>query len=138
MSQLFEQITTDAPKLEKQETFYLLLEQLFTEYADFNKKEVSISKLRQAGKNANTTIEINATTTTEMDANKTTERNMNTPSEIYDMLCKYMEDHFEENVTLDQLAQLAGRSKYYLLRSFTNTFKEFIGVTPKQYQRIYS
>lgn len=98
------------------------------------------------------------------------------------VVCDYLENNYRESITLDQLSDLTGLSKYYLLRSFTkqmgispyryletiridkakklleqgilpidaalqtgfsdqshfsNYFKKFIGVTPKQYQSIY-
>ena len=94
-----------------------------------------------------------------------------------------MEEHFAENITLDDLLSMTDFGKSYLLRSFTkqtgvspyrylqairldrakkfleegippvevadmagfsdqshftNFFKEFIGLTPKQYQRIFT
>ncbi|MFQ9639299.1 MAG: helix-turn-helix domain-containing protein, partial [Eisenbergiella sp.] len=97
-------------------------------------------------------------------------------------LCSYMERHYAENLTLDDLLAMTDFGKSYLLRSFTKQtgvspyrylqtirldkarklleqgtapidaagmagfadqshfthfFKEFIGLTPKQYQRIF-
>lgn len=97
-------------------------------------------------------------------------------------ICNFLENHYMENITLDDLCQLTGLSKYYLLRSFTkqkgispysyletiridkakkmleqgilpidvalqtgftdqshftNFFKKFIGLTPKQYMNIF-
>lgn len=97
-------------------------------------------------------------------------------------ICEFLEKHYMENITLDDLCKLTGLSKYYLLRSFTkqkgispysyletiridnakkmleqgilpidvalqtgftdqshfsNFFKKFIGLTPKQYMNIF-
>lgn len=97
-------------------------------------------------------------------------------------VCEFIEKHYMENITLDDLYRLTGLSKYYLLRSFTkqkgispysyletirinnakimleqgilpidvalqtgftdqshfsNFFKKFIGLTPKQYMNIF-
>ena len=97
-------------------------------------------------------------------------------------LCTYIEEHYAENLTLDDLLAMTDFGKSYLLRSFTKQtgvspyrylqtirldkarkfleqgiapidaagmagfadqshfthfFKEFIGLTPKQYQRIF-
>lgn len=97
-------------------------------------------------------------------------------------ICEFLENHYMENITLDDLCRLTGLSKYYLLRSFTrqkgitpysyletiridkskkmleqgippkdaalqtgftdqshfsNFFKKFIGLTPKQYMNIF-
>lgn len=105
------------------------------------------------------------------------------PNRQIKALCNYMEEHFQENITLDDLLSMASFGKSYLLRSFTkqvgvspyrylqtvrldkakklleqgippidaaamagfsdqshftNFFKEFIGLTPKQYQRIFT
>ena len=51
------------------------------------------------------------------------------PNKQTKMLCQYMEQHFSENITLDDLASMIGAGKSYLLRSFT---KE-IGVSPYRY-----
>ncbi len=42
---------------------------------------------------------------------------------------RFMDEHFQEQITLDDLAQQAGISKYYLSRSFRSSF----GVPPMQY-----
>jgi transcriptional regulator GlxA family with amidase domain len=97
-------------------------------------------------------------------------------------ICEFLEKHYIENITLEDLCKLTGLSKYYLLRSFTkqkgispysyletiridkakkmleqgvlpidvalqtgftdqshfsNFFKKFIGLTPKQYRNIF-
>lgn len=99
-----------------------------------------------------------------------------------DMICAYLEEHYQERISLDDLCALIGCGKYYLVRAFTKTkgitpyryletvrinqakqllekglepletahqtgfsdqshftnfFKEFIGITPKQYQKIF-
>ena len=100
----------------------------------------------------------------------------------FDAVCKYLEDNFSKTITLDELSQIAGLSKYHFLRSFTrqkgispysyleavrignaksllekgvtpmevayqtgfsdqshftNFFKKLIGLTPRQYMRIF-
>ncbi len=44
-------------------------------------------------------------------------------------ICRYIETHSEESLTLDDLASMAGMSRYHFARSF----KAVVGVTPKQY-----
>ena len=44
-------------------------------------------------------------------------------------VCAYLEEHFAEPVSLDQLGEVAGLSKYYLLRSFTKQK----GISPYRY-----
>lgn len=148
VGQLYDEILTHAPKLKKEETFFFLLEQILQEHvAPFD--EIDISE----------------------------------PNEQILNLCRYMEEHFYENITLDELLSMTSFGKSYLLRSFTkqvgvspyrylqtirlsrakkfleqgiapidaaaragfadqshftNFFKEFIGLTPKQYQRIFT
>lgn len=145
---LYHAILCNAPKLEKEEIFFFLLEQVLQEYAS-SFQEADISK----------------------------------PSQQIKTLCTYMETHFNENITLDELLSMTNFGKSYLLRSFTkqigvspyrylqtirldrakkfleqgiapidaanmagfsdqshftNFFKEFIGLTPKQYQKIFT
>ena len=130
----------------KEEIFFLLLKQLIEEYAD--EKVTLIS-----------------------------DQNMETKA-----ICEFLEKNYRNNITLDDLCNLTGLSKYYLLRSFTkqkgispysyletiridkakklleqgvlpidvalqtgfsdqshfsNFFKKFIGLTPKQYMNIF-
>ena len=144
---LYRAVLNDAPLLEKEENLFFLLDQILREYAsDFESADV----LR--------------------------------PNRQIQSLCQYREEHFAENVTLDELLSMTDFGKSYLLRSFTRQtgvspywylqtirldkakrfleegiapidaagmagfsdqshfthfFKEFIGLTPKQYQRIF-
>ncbi|MFT8315056.1 MAG: AraC family transcriptional regulator [Clostridium sp.] len=104
------------------------------------------------------------------------------PSTEVKAVCEFLEKNYRENITLNNLSDLTGLSKYYLLRSFTrqkgispysyletirineakkllekctapidvalqtgfndqshfsNFFKKFIGLTPKQYMNIF-
>jgi AraC family transcriptional regulator of adaptative response/methylated-DNA-[protein]-cysteine methyltransferase len=47
-------------------------------------------------------------------------------------LCRFIDDHAEERITLEDLAERAGLSRFHLLRRF----KAEIGVTPKQYLEV--
>jgi AraC family transcriptional regulator, regulatory protein of adaptative response / methylated-DNA-[protein]-cysteine methyltransferase len=44
-------------------------------------------------------------------------------------ICRYIETHSDESLSLDVLAQRAGMSRFH----FQRTFKALLGVTPKQY-----
>lgn len=148
IGELYGAILTQAPKLKKEEAFFFLLEQVLQEYAEpFDEADVS------------------------------------KPNQQIKTLCDYMEQHFSQNITLDELLSMTNFGKSYLLRSFTkqvgvspyrylqnvrlkqakkfleegiapieaasmagfsdqshftNFFKEFIGLTPKQYQKIFT
>lgn len=145
---LYDAILTHAPELKKEEIFFFLLEQILQEYASPSQENSTLL-----------------------------------PNEQIIKLCNYMENHFSENITLDDLLSKTSFGKSYLLRlftkqvgvspyrylqtvrldrakkmleqgihpldtavlagfadqsHFTNYFKEFIGVTPKQYQKIFN
>ncbi|MCB6365492.1 AraC family transcriptional regulator [Intestinibacillus massiliensis] len=145
---LYRSIVSGAPKMEKEEALFFLLEQVLQDYA---------APFGEAGQSA--------------------------PNQKIQTLCDYMESHFSENITLDDLLTMTDFGKSYLLRAFTkqvgvspyrylqtirldkakkfleqgiapvdaasmagfadqshftNFFKEFIGLTPKQYQRIFA
>jgi len=44
-------------------------------------------------------------------------------------VCSFLERNYRESITLDQLSDIAGLSKYYLLRSFTKQ----MGISPYRY-----
>ena len=46
-----------------------------------------------------------------------------------DVICDFLENHYIENIALDDLCKLTGLSKYYLLRSFT----KHRGISPYSY-----
>jgi AraC-like DNA-binding protein len=144
---LYQAIITRSSRFEKEEALFFLLEQVLQEYASpFH--EVAVTE----------------------------------PNHQIKALCSYMEEHYSENITLDELLSMTSFGKSYLLRSFTkqvgvspyrylqtvrldrakklleqgvapieaaymagfsdqshftNYFKEFIGLTPKQYQKIF-
>lgn len=145
---VYHAILTEAPRLQKEEAFFYLLEQVLQEYAS------SFENIENTE-----------------------------PDEQIKMLCFYMEQHFAENITLEDLLSMTSFGKSYLLRlftkqlgvspyrylqtiridkakklleqgmepievadrtgfsdqsHFTNFFKSFIGLTPKQYQRIFT
>lgn len=148
VGELYEAILTNAPRLKKEEAFFFLLEQVLQEYAaPFDEADIT------------------------------------EPNQQVKTLCTYMEQHFAENITLDDLLTMTNFGKSYLIRSFTkqvgvspyrylqtvrldrakkfleqgilpidaacmagfadqshftNFFKEFIGLTPKQYQKIFT
>jgi AraC family transcriptional regulator of adaptative response/methylated-DNA-[protein]-cysteine methyltransferase len=53
----------------------------------------------------------------------------NAPSGLVKRICRYIEQHLDEPLTLGQLAETFGRSPFHLQR----TFKSVLGVTPKAY-----
>lgn len=148
VGEVYGAILSQAPRLQKEEAFYFLLEQVLRDYA------VPLDESATPG-----------------------------PDQTVQALCAYMEQHFSENVTLDELLSMTSFGKSYLIRTFTrqvgvspyrylqtvrlerakrfleqgvapidaasmagfsdqshftNFFKEFIGLTPKQYQRIFT
>lgn len=147
LSELHQMIMEEKRDFRKEEIFFFLLEQLIAEYTE---------RSAASGKTAQS-----------MEARA---------------ICEFLENHYMENIALDDLCKLTGLSKYYLLRSFTkqkgispysyletiridkakklleqgvlpidvalqtgftdqshfsNFFKKFIGLTPKQYMNIF-
>ncbi len=145
---VYKAIIDNASRLQKEEALFFLMEQILHEYAE-PCHETGTSDAEQQVK----------------------------------QLCAYMEEHYSENITLDDLLTMTQYGKSYLLRTFTkqigvspyrylqtvrlnkskklleqgvppieaafatgfsdqshftNYFKEFIGLTPKQYQRIFT
>lgn len=144
---IYDAILAGAPRMKREEAFFFLLEQVLREYARPFEETEAVEPDGQIQK-----------------------------------LCAYMEEHYEENISLDELLAMTSFGKSYLLRIFTkqvgvspyrylqnvrldrakklleqgvapvdaagmtgfsdqshfsNFFKEFIGLTPKQYQRIF-
>lgn len=148
IGELYHSILSKAPVLMREEALFFLLEQVLNECAE------SFDEAEQKQ-----------------------------PDKQIRELCKFMEEHFSENISLEQLLTMTSFGKSYLLRvftkqvgvspyrylqsirlerakhfleqgvapaeaavmagfsdqsHFTNFFKEFIGLTPKQYQRIFN
>lgn len=144
---LYHTILHRSLKLEKEEALFFLLEQVIQEFSTPFKEEDVLAQ-----------------------------------DERIQALCGYMEEHFAENITLEDLLSMTPFGKSYLLRSFTKQlgvspyrylqtirldkskkfleqgippveaaamagfsdqshfthfFKEFIGLTPRQYQKIF-
>lgn len=144
---LFSAVMNCAPVFEKEEAFYFMLGQILQEHSSI-------------------------------------EKSWRCPVHDFNVqkICGYIEAHYAQNISLNDLTALTNLSKSYLLRlftkqtgispyrylqtmriaeakklleagtapieaamrtgfsdqsHFTNTFKEFIGLTPKQYQRIF-
>lgn len=148
LNTLYQSILHHSPRFEKEEALFFLLEQVLSEYAVPAREKDNPVSMPQI-----------------------------------QALCNYMEEHFAESITLDDLLSMTDFGKSYLLRCFTrqigvspyrylqtvrlakakkfleqgfppieaadmagfsdqshftNFFKEFIGLTPKQYQRIFT
>lgn len=147
IDELYQAIVDQEDKLKKEETFYFLLEQILRDYSSPH-ENVTLLKLH---------------------------------AEIQ-YLCDYMHEHYQDNITLEDLCSMTHFSQSYFLRTFTRQvgispyrylqniridqskkllesgippvevasltgfsdqshfshfFKEFIGITPKQYQNIF-
>ncbi len=148
VNSLYTAVTEHQTSFEKKRLFFFLLEQIIKEHSEtFENADVS------------------------------------TPDSWIIQICRFMEDSYEQEISLDDLSAFAGLSKSYLLRSFTrqmgispyrylqtvrinqakklletgtpvidtaaktgfsdqshftNFFRNFIGLTPKQYQRIFT
>ncbi|WP_342480152.1 AraC family transcriptional regulator [Paenibacillus sp. FSL L8-0340] len=148
LHELHRMLLEEQSDFQKEELFLFLLEQLLREYSD----------AELPSPNRELTMEIKS-------------------------ICQYIESHYMESITLNQLTGLTGLSKYHLLRlftkqkgispycyletirinhakrlleqgmlpievtlltgfsdqsHFTNFFKKLIGLTPKQYMRIFT
>lgn len=148
LHQIHEMILQEQPCLQKEEAFLLFIEQLIFDFA--TKNSDLFSSIQE---------------------------------DPLEKVCQWMTIHFAENISLNDLSQIAKQNKYTLLRSFTrqkgitpyrylttlrinhakkwleegvkpleaglnagfsdqshftNIFKELIGLTPKQYQNIFT
>ncbi len=146
LRELHQMLMEEAKDFKKEENFFFLLEQLIEDYTE-----------PAVAGNAGLSPEVRE-------------------------ICRFLELHYMDSITLDELCSLTGFSKYYLLRSFTkqmgispycyletlridqakkllkqgmlpsdaalqtgfsdqshfsNFFKRFIGLTPKQYMNIF-
>lgn len=147
LSELHQMIMEEEMDFKKEETFFFLLGQLVDEYTKQHMQEEHTGQSMEAM-----------------------------------AVCEFLETHYMESITLNDLCRLTGLSKYYLLRSFTrqkgitpysyletiridrakklleqgampidaamqtgfsdqshftNFFKRLIGLTPKQYSKIF-
>lgn len=147
LKELHLMIMQEEQDFRKEEIFFFLLEQLLTEYAEQN---VPFPQMEQSAQTK--------------------------------VICEFLEKNYKNTITLNDLSDLTGLSKYYLLRSFTrqkgispysyletirihkakqlleqglplievaletgfadqshfsNFFKKYIGLTPKQYRSIF-
>lgn len=147
LRELHQMIMAEEKDFRKEEIFFFLLEQLLEDYTEDIPEEKQLAQSREAQE-----------------------------------ICKFLEEHYAQNINLEDLCKLTGLSKYYLLRSFTkqkgispysyletiridkakklleqgvppmetalqtgfsdqshfsNFFKKFIGLTPKQYMNIF-
>ncbi|MGN7284384.1 AraC family transcriptional regulator [Shouchella clausii] len=91
---LHQMIMDEVIDLEKEETFYFLIQQLIEKYTEANTDTESIAIKQEI-----------------------------------EQVCRYLEVHYAEQITLDHLAKIANMNKYSLLRSFTR----IRGITPYRY-----
>ncbi|MBI9048141.1 MAG: AraC family ligand binding domain-containing protein [Anaerolineaceae bacterium] len=147
IKELHMMICDEQVDFKKEELFFILMEQLIREYSDFNAIEEPHGQ-----------------------------------HQLVEKICNYLSEHFDRAISLDELSDVAGISKYHLLRTFTrqkgitpysyletirinkakvmlengasplevtfqtgfsdqshftNYFKKLIGLTPKQYMKIF-
>lgn len=148
LGDLYDAILNHSPRMKREEAFFFLIHQVLKDYAT-SFEEADVSR----------------------------------PDSHIQTLCAYMEEHFSQNITLDELLTMTNYGKSYLLRCFTrqvgvspyrylqtirldrakkfleqgivpveaaamagfsdqshftNFFRDFTGLTPKQYQRIFT
>lgn len=145
---LYDAILCNAPKLEKEEIFFFLLEQVLQEYAS-SFHEVDIYKPSQQIKTLCTYME------THFNENITLDKLLS----MTDFGKSYLLRSFTKQIGISPYRYLQtirlDRAKKFLEQGiapidaanmagfsdqshFTNFFKEFIGLTPKQYQKIFT
>jgi hypothetical protein len=89
-----------------------LHQMIFEEVADFKKEEVFLLLIEQLLREYTDTAPVVA---------------QPQPSQEITAVCDYLEKHFAENITLEDLSSLTSLSKYHLLRSFTRQEGNFAG-----------
>ncbi|MCQ4637383.1 AraC family transcriptional regulator [Anaerovorax odorimutans] len=145
---LYRAIVEEWPKMEKEELFYLLIEQLLAEFAQYREDRVP------AGPS-----EVIRTLCQYIEDNYSQAITLDELADLSDLSKSYLVRSFTRQVgvsphrylqsvriqkakkMLEQGAspiEAAGQAGFSDQSHFTNSFKGFIGLTPKQYQNIFS
>lgn len=147
LSDLYDAIILNAPKLEKEEAFFFLLEQVIQEYGETSKNIQTVEpdeELKQLccymeeNFNKNITLdELLAMThfsKSHLLRSFTKQIGVSPYRYLQTIRLGKAKDLLESGISPIEVSDMAGFSDQ---SHFTNFFKEFIGLTPKQYQRIF-
>lgn len=93
---------------------YDLRDMILSNHQDFKKEETFLFLMQRLVNDYSESI--------------TVEESEKAPEQI-EKICKYLENNFFRNITLDELSLLVGFNKYYLIRTFTKVK----GISPHKY-----
>lgn len=148
LSDLYDAIIHNAPKLEKEEAFFFLLEQVIQEYGETSKniqtfepdeeiKQLCVYMEENFNKNITLDELLVMTHFSKSHLLRAFTKQIGVSPYRYLQTIRLgkAKDMLEQGISPIEVSDMTGFSDQ---SHFTNFFKEFIGLTPKQYQRIFS
>lgn len=111
--------------------FIIFLDRSMMEFFDTKEEIINVYKVEEDLNIINSIVELKEYLITifRKTINKISAKRKDKKVEIIDMVKKYINEHYDEDITLEQIAEYVSFSKYYLSR----IFKEVEGINYKKY-----